>query len=67
MTPPGHDGAVTTSTGRAAPTMAEAERVAREVFGHAELLPGQREAIAALLDRAVVLLVAATGSCKSLA
>lgn len=39
---------------------------AREVFGHASLLPGQAEAAGALLDGHDVLLVSPTGSGKSL-
>jgi ATP-dependent DNA helicase RecQ len=63
----GHDRAVTTTRTAGAPTLADAEKVAVEVFGHEGLLPGQREAIAALLNGDDVLLVAATGSGKSLA
>jgi ATP-dependent DNA helicase RecQ len=48
-------------------SLEDALRVAREVFGHQELYPGQQEAIAALLDGHDVLLVSATGSGKSLA
>jgi ATP-dependent DNA helicase RecQ len=44
-----------------------ARAVARDVFGHDDLLSGQREAIAALLEGEDVLLVSATGSGKSLA
>ena len=43
-----------------------ARDAARELFGHASLLPGQREAIDALLGGRDVLLVSATGSGKSL-
>jgi ATP-dependent DNA helicase RecQ len=39
---------------------------AREAFGHTSLLPGQAEATAALLDGHDVLLIAPTGSGKSL-
>ena len=46
--------------------MARARTVATEVFGHAALLPGQEEAIAAVLDGHDVLLVSPTGSGKSL-
>jgi len=45
----------------------DALRVTREVFGHDDLFPGQREAITGLLDGNDVLFVAATGSGKSLA
>ena len=41
-------------------------KVAREVFGHSSLLPGQEAAITAALDGHDVLLVAPTGSGKSL-
>ena len=54
----------------AAPTEAAldpARDLARELFGHDDLLPGQREAIGALLEGDDVLLVSATGSGKSLA
>jgi len=44
----------------------DARRVARDVFGHERLAPGQEEAIAALLHGDDVLLVSATGSGKSL-
>src|SRR4051812_20481832 len=40
--------------------------VARRRFGHRSLLPGQEEAIAAILDGHDVLLVSPTGSGKSL-
>lgn len=40
--------------------------VARDVFGHATLAPGQEEAMTALVDGADVLLVAPTGAGKSL-
>jgi ATP-dependent DNA helicase RecQ len=46
--------------------MEDAVRVAREIFGHEDLLPGQQEAIEALLGGHDVLLVSATGSGKSL-
>jgi ATP-dependent DNA helicase RecQ len=49
------------------PTLEDARRVAREVFGHRDLHPGQQEAIGALLEGSDVLLVSATGSGKSLA
>jgi ATP-dependent DNA helicase RecQ len=52
--------------GRAA-TIEEALRVTREVFGHEDLRPGQREAIEAVLQGRDALLVSATGSGKSLA
>ena len=38
----------------------------REVFGHDDLLPGQEEAVSAVLEGRDVLLVSATGSGKSL-
>ena len=41
-------------------------RTAREVFGHRRLLPGQLEAVTALLEGHDVLLVAPTGAGKSL-
>lgn len=41
-------------------------KVAREVFGHTSLLPGQEAATSAVLDGRDVLLVAPTGSGKSL-
>jgi ATP-dependent DNA helicase RecQ len=41
-------------------------RTAADVFGHASLLPGQEEAMRALLDGHDVLLVSPTGSGKSL-
>jgi ATP-dependent DNA helicase RecQ len=44
-----------------------ARKVARDIFGHDDLRPGQRDAIAALLEGEDVLLVSATGSGKSLA
>lgn len=43
-----------------------ARRAAEEVFGHASLLPGQEEAMRALLDGHDVLLISPTGSGKSL-
>jgi ATP-dependent DNA helicase RecQ len=49
------------------PSLADAREVTREVFGHQDLLPGQRDAIDALLAGNDVLLVSATGSGKSLA
>ncbi len=48
-------------------SLEDARRVAREVFGHPDLHPGQQEAIAAVLEGSDVLLVSATGSGKSLA
>jgi ATP-dependent DNA helicase RecQ len=48
-------------------SLEDARRVAREVFGHADLHPGQQDAIEAVLDGRDVLLVSATGSGKSLA
>jgi ATP-dependent DNA helicase RecQ len=47
--------------------LADAERVARCLFGHSTWRPGQRAAVASVLDGHDVLLVAATGSGKSLA
>ena len=44
----------------------EAARVARSLFGHASWRPGQRAAVGAVLDGRDCLLVAATGSGKSL-
>jgi ATP-dependent DNA helicase RecQ len=50
------------------PTTGDRVRAAAERhFGHAELLPGQEEAMSALLDGHDVLLVSPTGSGKSLA
>jgi ATP-dependent DNA helicase RecQ len=46
---------------------ARIRRTAEEHFGHRELLPGQEEAIGGVLDGHDVLLVAPTGSGKSLA
>jgi ATP-dependent DNA helicase RecQ len=48
-----------------AETLAEVERVAREVFGYDELRAGQAEAMAALVDGHDVLLVMPTGGGKS--
>jgi ATP-dependent DNA helicase RecQ len=50
----------------AATSLEDARRVARDVFGHPDLHPGQQEAIAGLLEGNDVLLVSATGSGKSL-
>src|SRR3954451_5243553 len=47
-------------------TMADVQRVTREVFGHDRLFPGQEEAVRAVLEGRDVLLVSATGSGKSL-
>ncbi|MDF2807101.1 MAG: hypothetical protein K0S43_2047 [Cellulosimicrobium sp.] len=47
------------------PTLADVRVTAREVFGYRDLRPGQREAIAALLDGRDVLLVLPTGAGKS--
>jgi len=47
------------------PTLADVRDTAREVFGYRDLRPGQREAIAALLDGRDVLLVLPTGAGKS--
>jgi ATP-dependent DNA helicase RecQ len=44
----------------------QVRRTAEEVFGHASLLPGQREAVDAVLSGHDVLLIAPTGSGKSL-
>ncbi|HSU02032.1 MAG TPA: RecQ family ATP-dependent DNA helicase [Nocardioides sp.] len=46
---------------------ARVRETAEQYFGHRELLPGQEEAIGALLDGHDVLLVSPTGSGKSLA
>lgn len=46
-------------------TLAEVERVAREVFGYEELREGQAEAMASLVEGHDVLLVMPTGSGKS--
>lgn len=46
-------------------TVAEVERVAREVFGYEELREGQAEAMASLVEGHDVLLVMPTGSGKS--
>ncbi|HEU4511818.1 MAG TPA: RecQ family ATP-dependent DNA helicase, partial [Nocardioidaceae bacterium] len=43
-----------------------ARRTAAELFGHSSLLPGQEEAMVALLDGHDVLLISPTGSGKSL-
>src|SRR3954453_16957194 len=48
------------------PTLDDALRVTREVFGHEDLFPGQREAIEGVLEGKDVLFVSATGSGKSL-
>jgi len=45
----------------------DVRRLAREVFGHDELRPGQQEAVTALLDGRDVLLVSPTGAGKSFA
>jgi len=50
-----------------ATTSARVRETAEQHFGHRELLPGQEEAISALLDGSDVLLVSPTGSGKSLA
>lgn len=47
-------------------TVEAARRTAQEAFGHDDLLPGQADATAALLDGHDVLLVSPTGSGKSL-
>ncbi len=52
--------------GWAGVSLDDARRVAREVFGHERLAPGQEEAIEALLRGDDVLLVSATGTGKSL-
>jgi ATP-dependent DNA helicase RecQ len=51
---------------KAKPDVRRARAVAAEIFGHAALLPGQEEAMRALLDGQDVLLVSPTGSGKSL-
>jgi ATP-dependent DNA helicase RecQ len=48
-------------------SLEEARRVAREVFGHEDLHPGQADAIGSVLAGHDVLFVSATGSGKSLA
>jgi ATP-dependent DNA helicase RecQ len=48
------------------PTLARAEAVLHERFGHSGFLPGQREAIAALLEHRRALVVLPTGGGKSL-
>ena len=52
--------------GRSSARRGRVRRTARDVFGHASLLPGQREAVDALLTGHDVVLVAPTGSGKSL-
>ncbi|WP_028645318.1 RecQ family ATP-dependent DNA helicase [Nocardioides sp. URHA0020] len=47
-------------------TLHQVRRAARSAFGHDELLPGQADATAALLEDRDVLLVAPTGAGKSL-
>ncbi len=47
-------------------SVARVREIARDVFGHTSLLPGQEEAMGALLDGHDVLLVAPTGAGKSL-
>jgi ATP-dependent DNA helicase RecQ len=47
------------------PDARDVRRLARDVFGHGELRPGQEEAVTALLDGRDVLLVSPTGSGKS--
>src|SRR4051794_40593066 len=42
-------------------TMTDARRVTREVFGHDELFPGQREAVEAVLEGRDVLFVSSPG------
>jgi ATP-dependent DNA helicase RecQ len=54
-------------TSRTDTELAAAERLARGLFGHATLRPGQRDAVEAVLRSRDVLLVSATGSGKSLA
>ena len=54
---------MTSTTGR---VPAQARRVARDVFGHPGLRPGQAEALVPLLEGHDVLMVSATGSGKSL-
>jgi ATP-dependent DNA helicase RecQ len=50
-----------------APSLEDARRVTREIFGHQDLHAGQADAIDAVLGGDDVLLVSATGSGKSLA
>ena len=50
-----------------APSLDDARRVTREVFGHQDLHAGQVDAIEAVLEGDDVLLVSATGSGKTLA
>ncbi len=49
-----------------APTLDDARRAARDIFGHEDLLPSQRASLRSFLDGHDVLLVSATGSGKSL-
>lgn len=62
----GYSCRVTTSAARASQS-ARVREAAERWFGHRELLPGQEEAVQALLDGRDVLLVAPTGAGKSLA
>jgi ATP-dependent DNA helicase RecQ len=57
---------VTTTSPRSSET-ARVREAAESWFGHRELLPGQEEAVQALLEGRDVLLVAPTGAGKSLA
>jgi ATP-dependent DNA helicase RecQ len=52
---------------RSQESIGRAREVAKKVFGHPSLLPGQKEAMQAVLDGHDVLLVAPTGAGKSLA
>ncbi len=60
----GHTGAMPPSQHESA--VRRVREIARDVFGHTSLLPGQEEAMGALLDGHDVLLVAPTGAGKSL-